>query len=219
MKIQDIELDWMGHSCFRIKFKKKIIYIDPFKLNNNDKADIVLITHNHYDHCSFPDIDKISKDGTTVICTPDCVSMINRSAKKLELLPIEPLKEYDFEGINVKAFPAYNKNKAFHQKNEAWVGYLINLGKITIYHAGDTDCIEEMAYIKKNSSGFLVALVPVDGKFSMNYKEAEKACELIKPDQAIPMHYGSVAGTEQDAKNFVELCKENNINAQLLKKS
>jgi len=219
MKIQDIEIDWFGHSCFRLKFKKKIIYFDPFKINKEEKADIIFITHSHYDHCSIPDIEKLTVDGTTVVCTADCQSKINRIPKKIEIIPVEPHKEITIESINVKTFPAYNKNKEFHSKNEAWLGYLINLGKTSVYHAGDTDFIEEMSYIKKHSVGYLIALLPVDGKYNMDYQEAVKSCEVIKPELAIPMHYGSIAGTEQDAKRFVELCKAKGINAEILKKS
>ncbi len=218
MKIQDIEIDWFGHSCFRIKFKKKVIYFDPYKLNKNEKADIIFISHSHYDHCSFPDIEKLAVDGTTVVCTADCQSKINRIPKKIEIIPVEPGKEVIIEGINIKTFPAYNTNKEFHLKNEAWVGYLVNLGKTSVYHAGDTDLIGEMSYIKRNSGEYLIALLPIDGKYNMNYQEAVKACEIIKPELAIPMHYGAIVGTEQDAKKFVELCKEKGINAEIIKK-
>lgn len=222
MKIQDIELDWLGHSGFRIIFKKKIIYIDPFQLDEEsekEKADFILLSHSHYDHCSFPDIDKISKDGTIIVCTADCQSKITRIQKKLEIILIEPGKQIKFEGFDMIAFPAYNNNKPFHLKNEAWVGYLINFGKTSVYHAGDTDFIKEMSQIKENSKDFLIALLPVDGKFNMNNQEAARACEIIKPNLAIPMHFGNIAGTEADAKRFIELCKEREIKADILDKS
>lgn len=220
MKIQDIELDWLGHSAFRIKIKNKKIFIDPFQIDVEDKADLILITHSHHDHCSFQDIDKIAKDGTIIICTADSQSKINRISKKIEIVLVEPGKEVSLDYVKVKTINAYNNSKPFHPKSEGWVGYLLLCEKTAIYHAGDTDFIKEMAELEEYSKKFyLISLLPVDGKFNMGYQEAVKAAMSIKPSLALPMHYGSVAGTDSDAKNFVELCQEKGINAEMLEKS
>jgi L-ascorbate metabolism protein UlaG (beta-lactamase superfamily) len=220
MKIQDIELDWLGHSAFKIKTKNKVIFIDPFQISDKDKADLILLTHSHYDHCSFQDIDKIAKDGTIIICTADSQSKIMRVSKKIEIVLVEPGKEVSFSDINIKTINAYNTSKPFHPKSEGWVGYIIFCGETAIYHAGDTDFIKEMASLEEYSKKFyLIALLPVDGKFNMNSQEAFKAASIIKPSLALPMHYGSVAGTESDAKKFVELCQEKGINAEMLEKN
>jgi L-ascorbate metabolism protein UlaG (beta-lactamase superfamily) len=220
MKIQDIELEWLGHASFKIKYKGKNIFIDPWQLKSEDKADIILVTHSHYDHCSFPDIEKIVKDGTLVICTADSQSTINKIQKKIEIVPIEPDKEVSLKDIKIKAVKAYNSNKQFHQKSEFWVGYLIFLGNTVVYHAGDTDVIKEMANIPEETKKlYLIALLPVGGTYTMTAQEAVKAAELIKPALAIPMHFGSGIGTEADGKKFVELCQEKGINAEVLDKT
>ena len=218
MKIGDIDLRWLGHAGFLIK-RRLSVYIDPYNISDAEEADVVLITHSHYDHCSFQDIDKIAKDGTIIICTADSQSKINRIQKKIEIVLVEPGKEVSLDYVKIKTLNAYNLNKPFHQKSEFWVGYLVLSGKTAVYHAGDTDLIKEMSSLEEYSKEFyLIALLPVDGKYNMNSQEAYKAALIIKPSLAIPMHYGSIAGTESDAKKFVELCQENGINAEILQK-
>jgi L-ascorbate metabolism protein UlaG (beta-lactamase superfamily) len=220
MKIQDIELEWLGHASFKIKYKGKNIFIDPYQLQKDDIADIILITHSHYDHCSVADIEKIAKDGTIIICTADCQSNINRVKKKIEIVPIEPGKQVSFKEMNIKAINAYNSTKQFHQKSESWVGYLIFLGKTLVYHAGDTDQIKEMSAIPEDAKNlYFIALLPVGGTYTMNAQEAVKVAEVLRPSLAIPMHFGSGIGTEADGKQFVELCREKGINAEVLDKS
>jgi len=220
MKIRDIELKWLGHSGFFIKNSKKI-YIDPFKISGNcEKADLILITHPHYDHCSIEDIEKIIQEGTTIVMPADCQSKIARFKTPVKLVVVEPGQEFILNDLSITAFPAYNLDKDFHKKDNEWVSYLIKMNEILIYHAGDTDVIPEMQKLtghKTNGKKF-VALLPVGGRFTMNAEEAVEAAKLIKPDIAIPMHYGSIVGDDKDAEEFVELCKENNIDARILKK-
>ena len=221
MKINGIELKWLGHSGFQIK-NKKIIYIDPYNIKDGlEPADIIFITHNHYDHCSFADIGKIVKEGTRIILTADCQSKITRFKVPIKIEIVEPGKEIDFGNIKINVIPAYNIDKAFHPKEEGWVGYLIKIDEVLIYHAGDTDKIPEMQKLTgfKQSGKDFVALLPIGGRFTMTAEEASEAAKLIKPDLAIPMHYGGIVGTEEDAKEFVELCKEEGINALILEKN
>jgi len=220
MKIQDVELEWLGHASFKVGYRGKTIFIDPYQLKTEEKADIILITHSHYDHCSLPDIEKIVKDGTIVICTADSQSNINRIQKKIEIVLLEPEKEVSLRDVRIKAVRAYNSSKQFHLKSESWVGYLLFLGKTVIYHAGDTDVIKEMSNIPEETKKlYLIALLPVGGTYTMTAQEAAKAAEIIKPSLAIPMHFGSGIGTEADGKKFVELCQEKGINAEMLEKS
>jgi L-ascorbate metabolism protein UlaG (beta-lactamase superfamily) len=217
MKIQEIEIEWLKHSSFELKFKGKNIFIDPFKIEASDKADVILITHGHFDHCSIQDIEKIAKDGTMILCTPDCQSKITRIQKKIELILMEPGKEVTFESIRVKAIPAYNQNKQFHPKSEGWVGYVIQLGSTIVYHAGDTDLIKEMSdlvgYGKKGN--FFIALLPIGGNYTMNEEEAVKAAQMIHPSLVVPIHYGSNEIKDNSAK-FLALCKEKGIDAKVI---
>ncbi len=185
-----------------------------------EKADLILITHGHYDHCSFADIRKIVKHGTKIIATADCQSKITRSNVDIKIEIVEPGQELVCWNIKISTFPAYNIDKPFHAKEEFWVGYLIQINNVFIYHAGDTDVIPEMQKLTgyKQQGKKLVALLPVGGRFTMSAEEAVEAAKLIKPWLAIPMHYGSVVGTEDDAREFCELCKEEGIRAEILEK-
>jgi len=214
MKIGNINLKWTGHAGFFISNGKKI-YIDPFKLQNEEEADIILITHSHYDHCSIEDLKKITKDGTIVICSGDCCSKFNHFEEQIDLKVIEPGKGIKIEEIKVIAVPAYNINKSFHSKEEYWNGYIVEVEGVRIYHAGDTDLIPEMSRLGKID----VALLPVGGTYTMNTEEAAKAASVIKPKFAVPMHWGSLIGTYEDAAKFVEMCRREGIEAEILEKS
>lgn len=221
MKIGSIDLEWLGHAAFKIKFKELEIYIDPYQLTKHDKADIILITHSHYDHCSQQDIEKIVKDGTIIVATPDSQSNLARIKQKITIELIEPDKELAIKGIKIKTIEAYNNNKKFHAKSEGWVGYIIQLDDTVIYHAGDTDLIKEMSnltgYGKKGN--YFIALLPIGGNFTMNAEEASEAASIIKPTIAIPMHYGTIIGSQADAEKFAKLCEEKGISVKILEKS
>lgn len=220
MKIENVEIEWLGHAAFKIKANDKVIYIDPYQLTAVDeKADVVLITHSHYDHCSQQDIEKVVKDNTIVVCTPDSQSKIARIDKKIAIELVEPGTELSFDGLKIKAVEAYNINKQFHPKSQAWVGYVIQTNSVAIYHAGDTDKIKEMEKLTGYGTKQFIALLPVGGTYTMDAEEAAEAAALIKPTLAIPMHYGTIVGSVEDAKKFCELCKEKGINTKILEKS
>lgn len=220
MKINDIEIKWLGHSGFFIK-NSKSIYIDPYNIKeDSEKADIILLTHSHYDHCSFADMEKIVQEGTKIIAPADCQSKITRFEVPIKIEIIEPGQEIDLGEIKISALPAYNIDKHFHPKDEGWVGYLVKMNRILIYHAGDTDVIPEMQKLtghNKTGNEF-VALLPVGGRFTMTVEEAVESAKIIKPTLAIPIHWGSIIGSESDAKEFVEICREEGIKAQILEK-
>ena len=200
MLIGNVKLDWLGHSSFKIT-NKRVIYIDPYNIQADEKADIILITHSHYDHCSIEDIKELVKDRTIIIIPPDCQSKLS-GIQGINVHLAKPGKKIEAFGIIVEAVPAYNINKNFHEKSNEWVGYIINTDGKKIYHAGDTDFIPEMKEIKDID----VALLPVGGKYTMDAAEAAKAANAIKPKIAVPMHYGSIVGSEEDAKRFKTLC-------------
>ena len=217
MNINNLDLHWLGHSSFLIKTEDKKIYIDPYNLSSDaEKADIIILTHPHYDHCSLEDIQKIVKSGTIIVCPADCQSKISRIEEEIDLKIIDAGQTMDLNGIALGSVPAYNQDNDLHPKSERWLGYLIKLGETTIYHAGDTDLIPEMEQLTGNVK---IALLPIDGNYTMNSEEAAKAALTIKPEIAIPMHYGSsVAGTREDAENFKKLCESQGIKAEILEK-
>ena len=197
--LKNIEV--LYHSSIRIS-KNKVIYIDPFKIDKNyNDADIVFITHDHFDHYSEEDIDKVINENTTIIIPEELLTKILRKGiNKNAVITVESNKEYMVQGIKFETIPAYNTNKTFHPKENDWVGYIITLDGIRYYIAGDTDITEENRKVKCD-----VAFVPVGGTYTMNYSEAAELVNIIKPKIAVPIHYGSVVGTKQDATNFIKL--------------
>ena len=220
MKFGNIELNWLGHSGFLINNHGKNIYIDPYNLSKSEpKADVILITHSHYDHCSIVDIEKIAHAGTIVILPPDCQSKITK-LENVEMQIMIPGDEITVTGIKVQAVPAYNKSSEFHTKSEEWNGYVLKFDKVIIYHAGDTDFIDEMQKLSgygKQGNEF-IALFPVGGNVTMNSSEAANAAGMLKPMLAIPMHYGAIVGGKADAEMFVKLCREKGVRAEMLEK-
>ena len=213
MQFKNINIEWLGHASFIIK-SDRTIYIDPYQIDIEEKADVILITHDHYDHCSLQDIEKIVKKGTIVICPSDCQSKITKLKQDVEIMVLNPGNEILIKGMKVKAFPAYNVGKNFHKKEDEWNSYLLDTLAVKIYHAGDTDVIPEMNRLGEVD----IALLPIGGKFTMNAEEAVKAADTIRPKIAIPMHYGSIVGTKEDAEKFVKLCIESGIHAEMLEK-
>jgi L-ascorbate metabolism protein UlaG (beta-lactamase superfamily) len=189
-------IEWLGHDGFRLVYKGFTLYIDPFRLAGSpEPADVILITHEHYDHCSPEDIEKIRKNNTVIITEP-------LSAKKLRgnIVTLSPGQRHEIGPFLIDAVPAYNTNKKFHPAANSWLGYIITLDDVTIYHAGDTDHIPEMINFKVD-----IALLPVSGTYVMTAEEAAQAALEINPRLAIPMHFDSVVGTRNDAECFAEL--------------
>ena len=194
-------IKWLGHASFKIT-GEKIIYIDPWKINEDEKADIILITHEHFDHCSSEDIEKIAKDDTTIVTVADCQSKVTR-AEVNDVRLVEPGSKLNAHGIEIEAVHSYNLNKDFHPQSNNWVGFVITVNGKRIYHAGDTDNIPEMSQLRNID----VALVPVSGTYVMTAEEAAQAVKTFKPKLAIPMHYGDIVGTKEDAEKFKELAE------------
>ena len=185
-------IKWLGHDGFAINAHDKIIVIDPFQIKEVVPADIILITHSHYDHCSIEDIDKIIKPGTVIVTEAE-------SAKKLsgDVRVVKPGDKINVSGIDIEAVEAYNTNKAFHPKTNGWLGFIITIDGIRIYHAGDTDLIPEMDKFEAD-----IALLPVSGTYVMTAEEAVEAAKRLKPEIAIPMHFDSIVGSKEDAVKF-----------------
>ena len=175
---------WLGHASFQIKAEGKNIYIDPYEGEYTEKADLVLVTHSHFDHCDTSKIEKVMKENTVIICPPECVSRLSGNVKA-----IKPGEKIEVNDVIVEAVHAYNYKRfrspgnPFHPKGFG-NGYIITVGGKRIYHAGDTDFIPEMKDLKNIS----LALLPSGGTYTMDNSEAAEAALAIKPEAVIPMH-------------------------------
>ena len=187
---------WLGHDGFRIE-TAKIIYIDPYQISGGPAADIILISHEHFDHCSPEDVEKIQKQDTVIVTEKD-------SSKKLkgDIRVVKPGDRVEIGDIKIEAVPAYNTDKDFHPKKNQWLGFILEVEGIRIYHAGDTDRIPEM-----KSFNVDIALLPVSGTYVMTADQAVEAALDINPKIAIPMHYGAIVGDRSDAERFRDALK------------
>lgn len=194
--VEDVlkDLSWLGHDC--ILYQNKItLYFDPFEIDGGPPADLILISHDHFDHCSPDDVKKIQTKDTIIVTETD-------SAKKLtgRIEILQPGETKIIQGISIEAVPSYNTNKDFHPKAKGWIGFIVTLNGVRLYHPGDTDFIPEMKTIKAD-----IAFLPVSGTYVMTAKEAVEAAKVLNPQIAIPMHYGAIVGSDDDAREFKEL--------------
>jgi L-ascorbate metabolism protein UlaG (beta-lactamase superfamily) len=203
----DVILTWLGHDGFEIKGTQATLYIDPYQINPKTKpiADYLLITHSHYDHLSTPDIEPLVNKNTLIICARDCEEKLAKFPHK-RIHALAPGEVFEDERVHITAVPAYNNEKPFHPRENEWLGFVVRLDKIAIYHAGDTDLIPEM-----KSIDCTVALLPVSGTYVMNAEEAAEAADLIEPEVAIPMHWGAIIGERGDAETFKKNTKTKTV--------
>jgi len=199
MDIDGIEIKWFGHATFMIA-GEKTIYTDPYVLAGNMKpADIILISHEHFDHFDRAKIKMLRSAKTVVVAPPACASGLEGSFKL-----VREGDKISIDGVNITAVPAYNVNKfrmgkiPFHAKGEG-VGYLIEMSGKKIYFAGDTDFIEEMKKLRPD-----IALLPIGGVYTMTLEEAANAANAMKPKYVIPMHYNTLKETKVDPLEFAK---------------
>ncbi len=191
------KLHWLGHDSFRLD-GPPVVYFDPWKLRGPlPAADLVLVSHEHHDHCSPEDIDKVRGPHTLVVASAGA------AAKLPGALIVRPGDTLQVAGVQIEAVPAYNVNKfrdagvPFHPPEAGHVGYIITVDGVRVYFAGDTDHIPEMSGVRCD-----VALLPVSGTYAMTAEEAAAAARAIGPQIAVPMHYGSGIGTTGDGQRF-----------------
>ncbi len=196
------KVHWLGHASFVIR-NGKVIYFDPFKIDTKEKADIIFITHEHFDHCSEDDIKTIVQPSTVIVTVPGNQSKLSSLDSQIaEIKLVKPGDTLTVQEITIEVIPAYNVNKSFHPKSNEWVGFVVDVDGEKIYHAGDTDLIPNMSSVQCD-----IALLPVSGTYVMTAEEAAKAAAQINPQIAVPMHYGDIIGNENDARRFKTLCE------------
>lgn len=180
----------------------KIIYIDPYKRTEAPHdADLILITHAHYDHFDEPSLRNVANGDTIVICPLSMKNDVARLGIGRSMLTAEAGSTVrpggESYGVTVEAVPSYNLNKQFHPKKNGWLGYIITMDGVRYYAAGDTDALPELEKVKCD-----IAMVPAGGTFTMTAKEAAGLVNKIRPEYAIPIHYGTIVGTAADADTF-----------------
>ncbi len=179
-----MRLKWLGHASWKIKAGGKTIYIDPYQGEYDEKADLILSTHSHTDHCDPSKIDMVKANETVIVAPADCAAKIGAPVESLK-----PGEKATFGEVTVEAFEAYNFKRfrspgvPFHPKGLG-VGYLIRSGGKTVYHVGDSDFIPEM----KDLKGVDLLLIPSGGTYTMDNEDAAEATVAIHPKTAVPMH-------------------------------
>ncbi len=177
------EIQWLGHSSFKIRGKGRVIYIDPYRIIDHEPADFIFISHPHTHHYSLNDLKKIAVEKTNIYAPLSCIT-------ELELLPgwsiaVEPGSTFTAGNFEVTTVPAYNIEGTVHPRDAHWTGFIIDFGGMRVYHSGDTDLIPEMSSL----GNIDYALLPISGVNVMNADEAARAAGIIKPTVVIPMHY------------------------------
>ncbi len=196
MEVNDLlkPVRWFGHDAICIQ-GSVTVWFDPYELPvSAPVADLILISHEHFDHCSPQDVAKIRGAHTEIVTD-------KASANKLSgnIRVVQPGDRVTVAGVSIEVYPAYNVDKTFHPKQAGMLSFVVTLDGVRYYHAGDTDVIPEMVSIRAD-----VAFLPVSGTYVMTAAEAVKAARMIKPRVAVPMHYGSIVGAASDAKTFME---------------
>lgn len=198
--IEGVEITWLKHDAFLLKGDNVVVAIDPYELRSvPEKADLVLITHDHFDHCDPNSVKLVAKPDAVIIAPQNAAAKLSGKVKVVKAGDVVTEK-----GVTVKVVPAYNvrpERQRFHPKGYGGVGYLVTLAGKVIYHPGDTDVIPEM----DNLGHVDIALLPVSGTYVMDANEAAEAVKRIKPIHTIPMHYGSIVGSKSDAEKFAQL--------------
>ena len=208
-------ISWLGHDSFLLVElgTGKRVLIDPYKLAKPVAADLILITHPHFDHYSPDDVRQCAGPTTHFVTVADVASSLQG-----RVTVIKPGDKVVVEGVPIETVPAYNTNKfrapgqPFHPKSKGWVGFIVTLNGQRFYHTGDSDFVDEMRDLNVD-----IALLPVSGTYVMTPEEAAEAAKALRPRVAVPMHYGAIAGSEAEARRFAALCKQAGIETEILR--
>ncbi|MBL7022341.1 MBL fold metallo-hydrolase [Patescibacteria group bacterium] len=212
LKYKELTIEKFNH-CTILVQDNLVIYFDPFKIDmmNMPRADIIFISHHHQDHCSPDDIEKILKNDTLIVATENCRMILDKFRQNKEYIKVGD--ELEYKGVKISTIPAYNLDKfrspgqLFHSKEDGGIGYVINMNDVNLYFAGDTDNIPELAALKSIDIAFL----PISGTYVMTVEEAVKAIGQFKPKIVVPIHYGLIVGSRNQAVELEELVENTKI--------
>jgi len=213
MEYQGLKIEHFSHDCFKLLYMSKVIYFDPYNLTESQAvmADYVFITHGHFDHCSSSDLKKIISNNTIIIAPNECMDQL-KDLRVKEVIYVEPDQQLALFDINVETVFAYNLDKfrspdvVYHPKVDNKVGYILDFNGLRVFHAGDSDNISEYGSLKDID----IAMLPVSGTYVMTFEEAIQATRVIRPKLVIPMHYGSIIGSKDDALKYKEGIENSN---------
>lgn len=186
------------HSSVRIETEGIVLYVDPFRLREEPHdADLIFLTHEHFDHFSPEDIARVIKDSAVFVLPTSIAETTASVTQGHPVVTVTPGQSAQAAGIPFETVRAYNPGKSFHPRERDWVGYVLTVEGLRIYVAGDTDATREAAGVRCD-----VALLPIGGKYTMDPDEAAALANRIRPAVVVPIHYGSVAGTAEDFQRF-----------------
>ena len=185
------KITWLGHDAFRID-GSKTIYFDPYQIKTDKPADLILISHDHFDHCSPDDVARIQGEETIIVTDKHTANKLSGN-----VTIVAPGDHISVCGISIDVVPAYNTDKDFHPRARNWLGFIVGIDGVRVYHAGDTDVIPEMNGFETD-----IALLPVSGTYVMTADQAAEAALMIKPRIVIPMHFGAIVGSDEDARKL-----------------
>ena len=193
MKIAETvkKIHWLGHDSICLEGSATVCF-DPFQIEASRKVDLILISHDHFDHCSPEDVEKVRGKDTVIVTDASSASQF-----KGDVRVVAPYDRLTVRGVEIEVLPAYNTDKEFHPKETGMLSFVVTLDGVRYYHAGDTDYIPEMNDLKVD-----VAFLPVSGTYVMTAEQAVEAARAFKPALAIPMHYGAIVGSSEDAAAF-----------------
>jgi len=199
-------VEWLGHDGFRLR-AGVTVYVDPWRIAGGDPADLIMITHEHFDHCAPDDVRRLLGRNTNILGNAASIKLLKEAGVEAEMRVVKAGDELEAAGVPVEVLPAYNTSKfrspgvPFHPKEAGHVGYVFTVGDKRIYHTGDSDMVPEMRAVVCD-----ILLVPVSGTYVMTADEAAEASRVVDPSGfSVPMHYGEIVGTEADALRFKEL--------------
>jgi len=200
--IDNIEVN--TQNSIRIISGELVIYVDPLEIaGEKHDADFIFVTHDHYDHFSPEDIRKAAKPDSILIVPEKMAGKAQEVSDAVgRIETVKPAVNRDINGLEFETIPAYNLLKPFHPRSAEWVGYVLMTGGRRIYIVGDTDATKEAKAVKCD-----IAIVPIGGTYTMDAKKAAELVNTIRPDIAVPVHYGSIAGKPSDGDVFAENVK------------